>query len=79
MMWQHEGWWNFGMGFGVPWPLMFVFLGLLLWGGVLLVRKTFGTPAEMNSGETPLDILQRRLAAGEVSLEEYENIREKLA
>jgi len=57
---------------------MVVFWGLIIAGLVLLIRYLAAqTPARAVPG-TPVDILNRRLAAGEISTEEYENLRRKI-
>ncbi len=67
------GWWLF-MVVG-----MIAFLGLLAWGVSALVRgETPGPPPPRERPEQPLEILQRRLAHGEISVEEYEKLRDAL-
>ncbi|MBI2765928.1 MAG: SHOCT domain-containing protein [Chloroflexi bacterium] len=66
------GWWMvFG---GIFWVL---FIGAL----VYLFATAFdrGTGSPQARAETPFDIAKRRLAAGEISHEEYEKIRETLS
>lgn len=73
-MWEaHEGmgWW---MLFGsVLWVLLIVSLGYLF---ASLFGRGPGTPEPRS--ETPLEIAKRRLAAGEISHDEYERIRDTL-
>ena len=74
-MWEaHEGmgWWMlFG---GVFWIL---FIGAL----VYLFSSAFdrGTGNRQARVDTPLEVAKRRLAAGEISHEEYERIRDALS
>lgn len=72
---------GYGMGFG--WFGMIfmglfwiVIIGLSIW----LLSKIFpqNHGAQSTGGETPLDILKRRYARGELSKEEYETIRHDL-
>lgn len=67
--WHHGdtgvGWWILMM-LG-----MVIFWGLVIYGVVWLVRGA-ASPAPR---ETPAEILQRRLARGEISVEEYERRR----
>lgn len=65
------GWW-IAMGL-----MMIVFWGLVIAGGVWLVR-TLMAERHGNAGEKPIDLLERRLANGEVSPEEYRERREVL-
>ena len=53
---------------------MLIFWGLVILGVAWLVREVTGRQRETER-EEPLDILQRRLAAGELSVEEYERRR----
>lgn len=59
---------------------MMIFWVLLLIGLFLLGSRYFGGGSGRThspSGETALDILNRRLAGGEISEEEYDRLREK--
>ena len=63
------------------WLLMFVgmaaFWGLVLYAIVTIVRgDAFGRARQ--DGEPPGDVLKRRLAAGEITVDEYERLREVL-
>ncbi len=65
------GWWLL-MSFG-----MVAFWGLVIWGIVALVRgENLGS--RQPEDDRPLDVLQRRLARGEISVEEYEELRDAL-
>jgi len=65
------GWWLL-MSIG-----MVAFWSLIIYGIVLLVRGQTN-PREPESRELPTEILKRRLAAGEISIDEYEQLRETL-
>lgn len=73
-MWgAHEGmgWWMlFG---GVFWVLFIVSLVYLFTGAF---DRSSGTPEPRS--DTPLEVAKRRLAAGEISHEEFDQLREKL-
>lgn len=73
-MWgAHEGmgWWMlFG---GVFWVLFIVSLVYLF---TSTLDRSPGTPG--THSDTPLEIAKRRLAAGEISHEEFDQLREKL-
>ena len=67
----HDGYMSWGMGFG--------WMGVLFW--IVLIVLFFGlaTPVPRSRAkQTPLEILQRRYAAGEISTSEYEERKEKL-
>ena len=53
-------------------------LALLGVGTALLARQFRGRPAAVGTGDAPLEIARRRLAAGEISIPEYEEIRGRL-
>lgn len=71
----HEGfgWW---MWFGWAWMLIFwgVVIGLIVWG----VRTLAGRHAPPLDRETPLEIAERRYAAGEITHAEFEEIKAAL-
>ena len=75
MWYMHDGlgWW---MGFGGLW--MFVFWGgliaLIVWG----VSK-LGGRSETTSKRYPLDMAKERYARGEISREEFEQVKKDLS
>lgn len=67
----HDG--DVGVGWWIVMMLgMVIFWGLLIAGVVWLLR---GAGQSKPAPESPLEILQRRLAQGEISIEEYEERR----
>jgi putative membrane protein len=75
MMPGHSWMWGFGMGLGGL--VMLAFWGALIVGVVMLVRAFSGGSASGWQG-TPLDILKRRYAAGQITREQYEQMRKDL-
>lgn len=73
-----NGWWVVMMiGMILFWLVLFV--GLYLLYRALAQRGTLSTVAGPTSPvETPRAILDRRLAAGEITAEEYDALRHKL-
>ncbi len=76
--WVMSGW---GMGYGFfGWLMMFLFWILIIAAVVLGVRwfidqgKLQGSSVE----ETPLDILKKRYASGEIDKEEFEAMKREL-
>ena len=88
MMWGHDpqgilginGWaWGLIMALGLL--SMFAFWGAIIVGIVLLVRWLTGTnvaPKRAEEEDPALEALRRRYAAGEISHEEYEQMRKAL-
>lgn len=72
----HHGW-------GDGWWVVMAIGMVILWaaviaGGVWLVRELTSRARTRGPGETPLEILDRRLAEGEISIEEYGERRRAL-
>lgn len=72
--WPNWGWWGIGLGM----LIMVVFWGgliaLVTWVIVKLVRS-----GQQPSSQTPLEIAKARYAKGEISKEEFEQIKEELS
>ena len=70
-----------GVGWGW-WVLMSVAMvavwALVIYGVYSLARERESRPGERDR-ETPEDVLKRRLAAGEIGVDEYERLREAIA
>jgi putative membrane protein len=79
MMGDWGGWggWGWGMGFG--WIFMILFWALVIFGVVALAKWIFptGTSAR-GAGKPPLDILKERYARGEITRDQYEQMRRDL-
>lgn len=61
-----------GMGWGwLGFIFMIVFWGLVILGIVYLVKILTGRNAASSKEETPLDILKKRYARGEIDAEEF--------
>lgn len=73
---------GYGYGMGVwmiiGWIIMAAVLILAVYGLILLLRKSDSGAGELHKTGSPLDVLKERLARGEVSVEEYNRIREEL-
>jgi uncharacterized membrane protein len=57
---------------------MLALWALLVYGLVFLLRGERPHQQPERSEETPREILRRRLAAGEITIDEYEHVREAL-
>lgn len=60
------------IGAGILWVLL---AGAALWGATWLIRRTPPRPPGLPS---PLDILERRFAAGKITREEFDEARARL-
>ncbi len=70
MHWGDYGW---GMGFG--WIFMILFWILVILGIVFLVRLVLEAQKNKQSPESPIDILKKRYAKGEITKEEFQNMK----
>lgn len=75
MMGNWDGWsGSWGMGFG--WIFMLVFWALIILGIVALAKWLFSsTSSGRSAGTRPLDVLKERYARGELTREQYEQMR----
>ncbi len=67
---------NFGMGFGFI--FMILFWGLLLGGVVWLITALTSSAKSQGKENSPLTLLKKRYVKGEISKEEYEEMREEI-
>ena len=77
MMWGFygNGWW--WMLIGSIW--MVVFWGAIIWLVIWGVRQfSVGNTGSAHPEVTPLEIAQNRLARGEITLEEFEKLKQSL-
>lgn len=72
------GGWMWGAGMWLGGVAMLIFWGALIVGAVLVVRLLGGLPWR-DDRTSPLDILKRRYASGEITREQYEQMRKDLA
>ncbi|MFN8215117.1 MAG: SHOCT domain-containing protein [Solirubrobacterales bacterium] len=75
------GWGNHMGNWGAGWWILMAFLMVVFWGLVIvgivwLVRSL--TPGHGGHRATPIDVLERRLASGEISPEEFRERRATL-
>ena len=77
MMWWDWGNWGWGMG-------LMMFLGVLFWGAIIalivwvVVRLTGRGTASGGGKQNPLDIARERYARGEITREQYEQLKKDL-
>ena len=67
---------SFGYGFGgmFMWITFLIVIGLLIY----LIIQTRKTKSQTTQNESPLDILKRRYAKGEITSEEYEKMKKDI-
>ena len=76
--------WDIGFGGGWMvaggWLMMLLFWGVLAALIVLVMRAVQGADSSPGSGpsQSPMEILKRRHASGEIDDQEYEHIRQQL-
>ncbi|MEW6108837.1 MAG: SHOCT domain-containing protein [Nitrospirota bacterium] len=78
MQWGDYGW-GWGMGFG--WFIMMFFWVLVIIGVIYLIKVIGGSERKGTTGTTsdsPLDILRKRYAKGEINKEEFDRIKEDI-
>ena len=71
---MHNAWGGMWMG----WLFWIVILGLITWGVVSLIKSASRPSGGGSNGETPLEILKKRYARGEISREEFERMKKDL-
>jgi len=76
MMGDWGGGWGWGMGFG--WIFMILFWALVIFGIVALAKWIFSAGDSVSSGKRSLDILKERYARGEITRDQYEQMRRDL-
>lgn len=79
MMW---GAWGFGHGWGMPFFGVGPLLGLVIFVAILYVLFRQGGPLSGSSpdrrSESPRDILDRRYASGELTKDQYDEMKRDL-
>ncbi len=69
---------NWGMGMGLGWLMMLAFWGLVVLGVALLVGW-FGNGRATPATDSALEVLRRRFAAGELTPEQFDQMRRTLS
>jgi putative membrane protein len=73
--WGHMMHYGFGYGGMFMWIIFLIVIGLLVYF-IVQGQKTKGQTPTQN--ESPMDILKRRYAKGEITREEYERMKKDL-
>ena len=72
-MWGWEGGMDFGHGGGYMWIILLIIIGVVVY---LIIQNTKSKTD--SDQETPLDILKKRFAKGEITKEQFEEMKKKL-
>lgn len=67
---------NYGYGGMFMWIIFLIIIGVAVY---LIIQKTKTKNISGTSQETPLDILKRRYAKGEITKEEYDRLKRDLS
>jgi putative membrane protein len=78
MMFGYGGGWPF-WEVALMWVGMIAFWGFLIWAVYALVTTATRKPDAGQRGEDPRQILDGRLARGEIDTEEYQRLRDLIA
>lgn len=71
-------WGQYGWSMGLGWVWMVIFWGLVIAGIVYLVHSITGRTTKTYADETPLALLKRRYAKGDISKEAYREMKDHL-
>ena len=79
-MWYMHNYGGWGMGWGalIMGVICIGLIGLAIWGIVRLTRHGRCCSTAITTGHTPLDIAKERYAKGEITKEQFEQIKKDL-
>lgn len=73
-------WYNWGMnGMWMNWIFWLVIIGLIIWLILTSGKRNYPEKNIPFDNETPLDILKKRYAKGEINKEQFEQMRKDLS
>lgn len=76
---MHWGDYSWGTGFVFGWFFMVIFWILVILGIIYLIKVVAGGGKRVEKEETPIDILKKRYAKGELTKEEFEKMKDDLS
>jgi putative membrane protein len=62
----------------LAWIFVVLIIGLIIWAVIFVVNKSQNNSLNISGGETPLEILKRRYAKGEITDEEFNEKKRNL-
>ncbi|NOX17784.1 MAG: SHOCT domain-containing protein [Chlorobi bacterium] len=68
----------FGGGMWFSWLFWIVLLVVIVWGIVQFINRNQLANSNNGGNETPLDILKKRYAKGEITKEQFDEMRKDL-
>ena len=77
MFWYGNAGWAFWQG-ALMWVFMIAFWGLLIWAVYALITRATRKPGTGPAGDGARQILDERLARGEIDTDEYRRLRDAL-
>ena len=72
----HDMWWWGGMWFG--WLFWLIIIAVIIWAVVRITGSSSGRSHPSSPQESALDILKKRYARGEITKEEFEQMKKDL-
>lgn len=76
--WHMGGWkhmMDFGYGGMLMWIIFLILIGVVIY---FIIQSTKSKTSESSFRETPMDILKKRYAKGEISKQEFEKMKKDL-
>ena len=72
-MWHDMGW----GGMWIGWLFWLIILGVIVWAVIKISgnARRSGPSHDLSQSESPMDILKKRYARGEISKEEFEQMK----
>ncbi len=68
----------FGGGMWFGWIFWLIILGVIIWAVVQFTNRNQNQNTNVTPGKTPLQILKERYAKGEITKEQYEQMKQDL-
>ncbi|OGW27790.1 MAG: hypothetical protein A2X59_05450 [Nitrospirae bacterium GWC2_42_7] len=69
---------GYGWGMGFGWLIMIIFWGLVILGIAYIVKSLAGGVKKEEKDTTPVEILKKRYAKGEITKDEFEKMKDDL-